>query len=247
MLSPINNTDLSEYFVDREGFLWRRLLGIPRNKGNTCYLYCGGRWFVLLKPSRCGKYKNYLRHHAGHSNINVARSVLTAFLPIEGMSELQANHKDRNTFNNEISNLEWVTNQENCLHRFRTTPPCGIEELYEAWERKWEQRHKISDLFVPKKVGGTQKYDKDMILELLANTKLSLPEIAVVTKSSLRAVRYWQEKEKIKRYTLLEIVELLCKENPPITNKEIAIRSGSLITSVNSVLRKVNAERLSKG
>ena len=28
----------------------------------------------------------------------------------------QVNHKDFNKINNNVDNLEWVTNQENCIH-----------------------------------------------------------------------------------------------------------------------------------
>lgn len=238
-LRPIRNTELSEYFVDKEGFLWRRLSGRPRNKGNSCYLNFDNRWFILIKPGRCGKYKNYLSHNTGYANIRIHREVLAAFTPIEGYEQLQVNHKDRNTCNNNLDNLEWVTNQENALHRFTVDLPMSYDEMYVTWEQRFYARHKQNDCYKTKKIGGQQKYDKDMILELLANTQLTKASIALITGSSVRAVNYWQEKEKIKRYQLIDIVRLLLAENPNMTKQELVDRSGSLVTSVNTVLRQV--------
>lgn len=44
----------------------------------------------------------------------VHRLVASTFL---GISDLQVNHKDGNKLNNHISNLEYVTNRENQIHR----------------------------------------------------------------------------------------------------------------------------------
>lgn len=53
-----------------------------------------------------GKVKNFLIH----------RLVMMAFDPIDNAPDMQVNHKDFNTANNELSNLEWVTCQENIDH-----------------------------------------------------------------------------------------------------------------------------------
>lgn len=49
----------------------------------------------------------------------VHRLVAETFLPNPKNKE-QINHIDRDKSNNHISNLEWVTNRENTIHRFET-------------------------------------------------------------------------------------------------------------------------------
>ncbi|MNY48433.1 hypothetical protein D3C86_1837690 [compost metagenome] len=41
---------------------------------------------------------------------------MMTFEPIDNPESMQVNHKDFNTMNNHISNLEWTTNQENVDH-----------------------------------------------------------------------------------------------------------------------------------
>lgn len=70
----------------------------------------------ILKPFFGGKYlyvslgrkKKYLVH----------RLVLQTFNPVENMDKLQVNHKDGDTTNNKLSNLEWVTPSENIKHSY---------------------------------------------------------------------------------------------------------------------------------
>ena len=52
----------------------------------------------------------------GYSRFGVHRLLLIAFNPIENMENMQVNHKDGNKLNNNLSNLEWVTCEENLKH-----------------------------------------------------------------------------------------------------------------------------------
>lgn len=61
--------------------------------------------YLRVKLSKNGKAKNFKVH----------RLVAGEFIP-NPLDKPQVNHKDGNKKNNSISNLEWVTNQENCDH-----------------------------------------------------------------------------------------------------------------------------------
>lgn len=63
----------------------------------------------------------------GRHSLLVHRLVMMAFEPREDMSELEVNHKDLDTSNNKLSNLEWMTARENKDHfyassKFRDNP-----------------------------------------------------------------------------------------------------------------------------
>jgi hypothetical protein len=46
---------------------------------------------------------------------------MLTFQPNPMMDELEVNHKDLDTTNNKMSNLEWVTSTENKLHFYKST------------------------------------------------------------------------------------------------------------------------------
>lgn len=77
----------------------------------------------LIKPSlqSIKNYKRYrvnLSNEKGHKQFKVHRLIAQAFIP-NPLNKPQVNHIDNNPLNNRASNLEWVTNLENCHHAMR--------------------------------------------------------------------------------------------------------------------------------
>jgi hypothetical protein len=70
--------------------------------------------------------KGYLRVGLSYNNKKerflVHRLVLNAFIGYKSYPEYEGNHKDMNTQNNKISNLEWTTPQENLNHAMDNNP-----------------------------------------------------------------------------------------------------------------------------
>lgn len=235
------------YFADSDGFIWRKLKGRPRHKNEvipTCYRFHDGEWFKLLKPQLHGKQDNYLSVTLSDpkKTLPVHRLVSLAFNYIPEYNDLQVNHKNRNTFDNTPNNLEWVTNQENCQHRFVVYLPKAYAELREEWNIKFDTRQKQSDFYQTKDLGSwLKKYDEERILELLRTTDLSTIQIAERLGCSHRSVRYWQEKVKIKRpkLTLEDKIKPLIESEPHIAPSQIASILGVRTTSVHGVLRKI--------
>lgn len=52
----------------------------------------------------------------GYSHFGIHRLLMIAFKPIDNMEDMQVNHIDGNKSNNDLSNLEWVTCEENLKH-----------------------------------------------------------------------------------------------------------------------------------
>lgn len=68
----------------------------------------------ILKPLDNGN--GYLYVHIGEGKKAIHRLILNTFSPNKESSKLHVNHKDFNKSNNKISNLEWVTCQQNNKH-----------------------------------------------------------------------------------------------------------------------------------
>lgn len=74
----------------------------------------------ILKPGNNRDYLHVTLRKNNKSNIlKVHRLVLQTFNNIDNCELLQVNHKDGNKSNNNLTNLEWITQQDNQLHRYQ--------------------------------------------------------------------------------------------------------------------------------
>ncbi len=101
--------------VDDKGFYQVSTNGRVRSWKN-------GRWgkrktpkIIKLGYCRRGYDRVKIQDNETQVNCSVHRLVAQAFIP-NPEKKPQVNHKDGNKKNNHISNLEWVTNQENMDH-----------------------------------------------------------------------------------------------------------------------------------
>ncbi|AXH71989.1 MAG: HNH endonuclease [Podoviridae sp. ctbj_2] len=74
-----------------------------------------------LSPGKRGKDKNYLyvilSNSKGKKSFSVHRLVAEAFIP-NPENLPQVHHKDENTLNNIVDNLEWISNRDNAFFSF---------------------------------------------------------------------------------------------------------------------------------
>ena len=72
--------------------------------------------YLTQHLDRDGYCKVRLTTLDGRHTYSVHRLVLENFKPVDGMEQLQVNHKDGNKQNNNLSNLEWCICKENIEH-----------------------------------------------------------------------------------------------------------------------------------
>ena len=118
------------------------MIFIPENKSIMAHWTYG-----TLQPN--GYYKIHLRHKM----YNVHRLVAETFIPNPDNKPL-IDHIDRNPSNNNISNLRWVTHQEN-MNNMKTNRNTGERRCdlskteystirYKEWKSKPENREKVN-------------------------------------------------------------------------------------------------------
>ena len=108
-----------EVWKEIPGFNGRYMVSSLGRIGSNRYSQLKGHYFKILEPHIVSKgylaavfMVNKKNHH-----LSLHRLVAKAFIPGE-FEGAQVNHKDLNKQNNEVSNLEWVTGEENIQHYF---------------------------------------------------------------------------------------------------------------------------------
>ena len=86
---------------------------LPFNQGTKTYNKYNYPIAVFINA---GTYTTKQGNSAAKA-VNIGRLVLDAWCPNPNSSNLQCDHIDRNPFNNTLSNLRWVTKEENMKNR----------------------------------------------------------------------------------------------------------------------------------
>lgn len=92
---------------------------IPGYEGLYAVTSCGRVWSyrrkIFLKPykTKKGYLQATLSKNGDKEQIYLHRIVIETYCPVEGMENLQCNHKSEIKTDNSLNNLEWMTAKEN--------------------------------------------------------------------------------------------------------------------------------------
>jgi len=92
---------------------------VPRKRYGEIYLYPERERMLKFHINKKGYVITSLSKNDKEIKPQVHRLVAIAFIPNHD-NKPQVNHKDGNKQNNHVDNLEWVTNQENIDHSWKT-------------------------------------------------------------------------------------------------------------------------------
>lgn len=100
-----------------------------------------------ISITRRGYLKVMLTNYNGiRKGYFVHRLVGNAFIKNK-FNKPQINHKDKNPFNNNVSNLEWVTNRENAIHRIdknkTSSKYFGVTKKRNSWQALFRIKAKV--------------------------------------------------------------------------------------------------------
>ena len=101
--------DFKDYAVDTEGNVWS-FKNNKMRKLSPGWKKKGYGYRSVLLTDKSGRKKNFLVH----------RLIAISFIPTTDVS-LEVNHKNRNSSDNRLENLEWVNRNENMKHLGETS------------------------------------------------------------------------------------------------------------------------------
>lgn len=110
---PIKGYD-DKYMVSNLG----RIKSVARDVSNHTGIIHKPERILSCRKDKKGYLRVYLDDNRKTKFISVHRLVAIVFIPNE-LEKPQVNHIDGVKTNNNVENLEWVTNQENQLHAIR--------------------------------------------------------------------------------------------------------------------------------
>lgn len=100
--------------------IWKEIVGFENYQiSNTGLIKKEGK---ILKPFDNGGYDRILLRKDGISKKKLIHRLVAEHFISNQNNKPQVNHKDLNTKNNNVDNLEWVTNKENVQHAIINIP-----------------------------------------------------------------------------------------------------------------------------
>ena len=149
------------YKVSDRGRVMRKQYSIERPKpGNNDGTYIQTFDAKMMTQHDCNGYRtvNLSTGNQQHETVYVHRLVLKAFAGSPPTADHEANHVDGDKANNALSNLEWVTQQQNITHAVENglqnsghketkIPAEDIPVLRERWENEDVSQQELADQY----------------------------------------------------------------------------------------------------
>jgi len=173
--------------------VWKRLENYDNYEVSTFGKIRNTNTGRILKQAIMGGYYCVGLSSGKTKTYSVHQLVAKAFI-LNHEEKQQVNHKDKNSLNNNITNLEWVTNKENCIHRSNGVKQTTNQNL-EIWRvdlktgEKIEKYNSIED-------GAKWVLEQKLTLNLNSAKSCISCSVRKITQSSFGF--RWQKVEQIK-------------------------------------------------
>ena len=170
------------YRISKNGDVFNK-----KNKKLKVTKCCSGTSYFQVCLSNKGKTKNFLVH----------RLVALNFIP-NPENKPQVNHIDGDKFNNNVSNLEWVTASENLIHSIRVLknpkPP-------QNWLGKFGEKHNRSKKIYEFDLEGVllNEYESGLDFQRKTNIHHSSASWSIKNKKPIFNKLYSREKLLVKK------------------------------------------------
>jgi hypothetical protein len=114
-LSNLRWTTIELYLQEKYNCLWKQISDIDKYYISDTGLVWSERNDILIKQQVSAGYYSVVIGYPNNKIFHVHRLVALNFIPNLN-TKLVVNHKDHNKLNNNLTNLEWVTQSENVTH-----------------------------------------------------------------------------------------------------------------------------------
>lgn len=88
---------------------------------------------------RCGYHEVVLSENGKSKSWLVHRLVLSTFVPVERMDQLDVNHRNGTKIDNRLENLEWCTRSENTRHSYQNGLQAKVTNQHGTYRTLGEQ------------------------------------------------------------------------------------------------------------